>query len=113
MDEKKRVITTRALPRLSMAPAPDPETRPKPLMSHTLKLREPGIPRESLPKAIDRSGEKKTIITTHDHLAPGKPAPKEADVAGPIVIAQGRIATLDKVFVGQAMKPAGKGKAKR
>ncbi|OGD22324.1 MAG: hypothetical protein A2Y70_03015 [Candidatus Aminicenantes bacterium RBG_13_64_14] len=121
MDDRKAIITTRSLPALTRPPAPNPETRPKPLLSHTLTLRPPGIPPEKLPKAIDRSGEKKTTVTTHDHLAPrgARPAQKLgpatalAEAKGKIVISGGGIASVEGVYVGQATKPAGKARAKR
>ena len=97
MDEKKRLITTRSLPKRMAPPAPDPGTRPKPILSNKLKLRPPDIPRERLPKAIDRSGEKKVMLTTHVHLAP-----KEKIAA-----------VLDEVVTIVQMKPATKGKPRK
>ena len=110
MAEKKRFITTRALPARMMPPAGEPKT--KPLMTSRLKLRSPDIPRERIPGAIDRSGERKTILTIHEHLAPREPGPKPAP-EGAVVIAQGKVATVDGVYVGQAVKPAAKERAKR
>lgn len=81
MTAEKRMITTRELKRLMTSPAPDPETKPKPILSHTLKLRGEGIDRHKLPKAIDRSGQGR-LLTTHDDLRPREeqatPAPGPA-----------------------------------
>ena len=97
MTEKRKLLTTRSLPTRTAAPAPDPETRPKPILSNKLKLRPQDIPRERLPKAIDRSGEKKVMLTTHVHLAP-----KEKIAA-----------VLDEVVTVVQMKPATKGKPRK
>lgn len=75
-------------------PAPDPETRPKPILSNKLELRPPGIPPERLPKAIDRSGEKKAILTTHVHLAP-KEKPAIIEVGSTVMISSGGVVPSD------------------
>ena len=110
MDDKKRLITTRSLPKRMVPPAPDPETRPQPILSNKLKLRPPDIPRERLPKAIDRGGEKKVMLTTHVHLAPKE---KAAKVEASVTIGPGNVASLGDAFVGQTVKPATKGKPRK
>jgi hypothetical protein len=112
MTEKRKLLTTRSLPTRTAAPAPDPETRPKPILSNKLKLRPPDIPRERLPKAIDRSGEKKVMLTTHIHLAPKEKAAR-AEAGTPVTIGPGNVASLGDAFVGQAVKPATKGKPRK
>lgn len=109
MADKKRMITTRSLARFMAPAAPDPETRPKPILSNKLKLRSPDIMRKNLPKAIDRSGEKKVVLSTHVHLAPEEPGPEA--VPETVIIARGKPGTADKAFAGQPAKPAAKARA--